>query len=205
MIASLHGPVTHASTGSVVIDVGGMGIRALTTVSTSAKARPGHDMQLATSLVVREDSLTLYGFLSDVERDTFEILQTVSGVGPRLALAILDAHAPAELQRIVAMKDIAKMTQVSGVGQKGAQRLVLELSGKLDGITGTTVAATADTASEDHTDEVVEALVGLGWPARQARENVEIVLKEQGKDLVAAGDVPEVLRSTLRILGAQRG
>src|SRR5699024_6015819 len=124
---------------------------------------------LATSLVVREDSLTLFGFAEAEERDVFELLQTVSGVGPRLALAMLAVHTPDDLRRAVAAEDIKALTMVPGIGQKGARRILLELGDRLGPATDATPAAAAAPASGTRTD-VVTALTGLGWPAKSAEQ-----------------------------------
>src|ERR1700683_272270 len=127
MIAHLRGTVAGIAPDGAVIEVGGVGMRVQCTPGTLATLKPGEHAQVATSLVVREDSLTLYGFGSDDERQGFELLQTASGVGPRLALAMLAVHSPDALRRAVATEDIKALTMVPGVGNKGAQRIILEL------------------------------------------------------------------------------
>ena len=131
MIASLTGLVGHAGLDSVVVEVGGLGLRAHTTPATAAGVRPGQQVRLATSLVVREDALTLFGFATDAERDLFEVVQTVSGVGPRLALAMLAVHTPDALRAAIAGGDLVALTKVPGIGRKGAERIVLELRDKV--------------------------------------------------------------------------
>ena len=131
MIAHVHGTVAGVAPDGAVIEVGGVGIRVQCTPGTLATLRPGERAQVATSLVVREDSLTLYGFCSDDERNVFELLQTASGVGPRLALAMLAVHAPDVLRRAVSTEDLGALTMVPGIGRKGAQRIVLELKDRL--------------------------------------------------------------------------
>src|ERR1700721_1629463 len=131
MIAQLRGTVAAVAPDGAVIEVGGVGMRVQCTPGTLATLTPGESARVATSLVVREDSLTLYGFGSDDERNVFELLQTASGVGPRLALAMLAVHAPDALRRAVAAEDIKALTMVPGVGNKGAQRIILELKDRL--------------------------------------------------------------------------
>ena len=131
MIAHLSGSVAGVSPDGAVIDVGGFGLRVQCTPGTLASLRLGEPARVATSLVVREDSLTLFGFGTDDERNVFELLQTASGVGPRLALAMLAVHSPDALRRAVATEDLKALTMVPGVGNKGAQRIVLEMKDKL--------------------------------------------------------------------------
>src|SRR3954454_142951 len=131
MIAFVSGQVTAAGPDGAVVDVGGGGLSVLCTPATLASLRVGERAHVPTSLVVREDSLTLYGFADDDERSVFELLQTASGVGPRLALAMLAVHTPNALRRAVATKDVTALTKVPGIGRKGAQRIVLELKDRL--------------------------------------------------------------------------
>ena len=202
MIASVRGRVLALRLDSVVVEVGGVGLLLSATPATIAGLRLGAEAELTTSLVVREDSLTLFGFAEADERDVFEAVQTVSGVGPRLALAMLAVHTPDGLRRAVAAQDLNALMKVPGIGRKGAQRLVLELSDRL----GPTVGAVAPVGVDGVVpvspgrvhDQVVEALVGLGWSARQAADAVEIVVQQPDGD---TDDVPAVLRSALRHLG----
>src|ERR1700733_5373784 len=131
MIAHLDGTVSSVAPDGAVIDVGGVGLLVQCTPGTLAGLRTGQRARVATSLVVREDALTLYGFAGEDERNTFELLQTASGVGPRLALAMLAVFSPDALRRAVAAEDLAALTTVPGIGRKGAQRIVLELAGRL--------------------------------------------------------------------------
>ena len=131
MIAHLEGVVSEVAPDGAVIDVGGVGLLVQCTPGTLARLRPGERARVATSLVVREDALTLYGFASPDERATFELVQTASGVGPRLALAMLAVFSPDGLRRAVAAEDLNALMTVPGIGRKGAQRIVLELAGRL--------------------------------------------------------------------------
>src|SRR5512140_1534768 len=131
MIAHLRGTVAGVAPDGAVIEVGGVGMRVQCTPGTLATLKLGESAQVATSLVVREDALTLYGFASDDERDVFELAQTASGVGPRLALAMLASFSPDQLRQAIAAEDITALTRVPGIGRKGAQRIVLELAGRL--------------------------------------------------------------------------
>ena len=131
MISHLDGLVCAIAPEGAVIEVGGVGLLVQATPGTLAALRTGERARVATSLVVREDALTLYGFASDDERDVFELVQTASGVGPRLALAMLASFSPDGLRQAIAAEDVAALTRVPGIGRKGAQRIVLELAGRL--------------------------------------------------------------------------
>lgn len=196
MIASIRGRVRDLRLDAVVLEVGGLGLLANATPATLAGLRLGQEAQLATALVVREDALTLYGFADPDEREVFETLQTVSGVGPRLALAMLAVHTPDALRRAVAGEDLTALQRVPGIGRKGAQRIVLELGDRL----GTPVSTSARPSADDQRLAVVDALTGLGWGARDAQDAVTAVLPPDAGQLEAA-DVAGVLRGALRVLG----
>ena len=205
MIASVRGTVLAVRLDAAVIEVGGVGMLVQATPTTLSTLRTGSEAQLETSLVVREDSLTLYGFAGVDERDAFEILQTVSGVGPRLALAMLAVHTPDGLRRAVAAEDLAALKRVPGIGQKGAQRIVLELGDRLGPALGADPGEPSTTTVPDRRGDVVAALEGLGWSTRAAQDAVATVLQDAGPDPVGAEDVAGVLRAALRSLGASRG
>lgn len=202
MIASVHGTVLAVRLDSAVLEVGGVGLLVQATPATLAGLRVGQPGRLFTSLVVREDSLTLFGFADDDERDVFETVQTVSGVGPRLAMAMLAVHTPDGLRRAVAHEDLAALVRVPGIGRKGAQRIVLELGERL-GAPAPAGGTAAVPSSADHREQVVEALVGLGWPLRAAQDAVASVL-DGSPAPVGADEVPGVLRAALRSLGGAR-
>ena len=208
MIASVRGTVLAVRLDSAVVEVGGVGMLVQATPATLAQLRHGQEAVLHTSLVVREDSLTLFGFAEDDEREAFEIVQTVSGVGPRLALAMLAVHTPDGLRRAVAGEDLKALERVPGIGRKGAQRIVLELKDRLGAPSAVPVAgaaAAAPTPTEtDRRQQVVDALVGLGWNPKVAEEAVTDVLADTEGPLTAE-DVPAVLRAALRGLGGVRG
>ena len=206
MIAHLRGTVAGVAPDGAVIEVGGVGMRVQCTPGTLATLKPGESAQVATSLVVREDSLTLYGFSSDDERNVFELLQTASGVGPRLALAMLAVHAPDALRRAVSTEDLGALTMVPGIGRKGAQRIVLEMKDRLgppgesDGL-----PLRMTQRAPSWRDQVQSGLVNLGWPARDADQAIaaledEGVIGGSGDDAV---DVATVLRAALRKLSKQ--
>ncbi|MFD6177150.1 MULTISPECIES: Holliday junction branch migration protein RuvA [unclassified Isoptericola] len=212
MIASLTGTVTHVTLERAVLDVGGVGYLVHATPGTLAGLRVGERAQLHTTLVVREDSMTVFGFAEADEREVFETAQSVSGVGPRIALAMLAVLTPDALRRAVASEDLAALRRIPGVGPKSAQRLVLELSGKLGAPTSAEAGAPVPeapplAAGDPARDQVVEALVGLGWAAKVAQETVDRVLADVGDDVPSGGpiDVAATLRAALRSLGGRRG
>lgn len=208
MITSVRGVVLSAGLDSAVIDVGGVGLFLHITASTAASLRPGAEALLATRLVVREESLTLYGFADEDERAIFNLVQTVAGVGPRLALAMLAIHAPNGLRRAISSGDLVALTKVPGIGKKGAERLVLELRDKIGAPSGSTPSAASRPLLDEASAQVRDALVGLGWSSRQADDAVEAVRAgapegPEGSDLPATrgSDVSALLRAALRELG----
>jgi Holliday junction DNA helicase RuvA len=190
VIASLSGRVTAHTPAGVVVSVGGVGLAVLTTPGTRARLRPGDQAELATTLVVREESLTLYGFETGEERDLFELLQTASGVGPKVAQAVLTVHAPDAVRRALATEDVTALTLVPGIGRKGAQRMVLELKDKVGAAPGG-----ASAAGGGWRDLLTDALVGLGWSAAQADEVVVGLAAEH--PAATAADVPALLKAAL--------
>jgi holliday junction DNA helicase RuvA len=211
MIAHVRGTVAGVAPDGAVIEVGGVGLRVQCTPGTLATLKPGEHAQVATCLVVREDSLTLYGFCSDDERNVFELLQTASGVGPRLALAMLAVHTPDALRRAVSTEDLGALTMVPGIGKKGAQRIVLELRDRLGppGEGGTGDGGLPGSKPPQRAplwrDQVQSGLINLGWPARDADQAIA-ALEEDGMIGAANGegpgtvDVATVLRAALRKL-----
>jgi Holliday junction DNA helicase RuvA len=200
VIASVRGAVGHVGLDRVVVDVGGVGVLVHTTPATASTCHRGQEARLATTLVVREDSLTLYGFATAAERDMFETVQTVSGVGPRLALAMLSVMGPDELAAALSTGDAKALTAIPGIGAKSAQRLVLELRDRVGALAGSGPPApggtrTATTTGDARREQVTEALVGLGWSARQAGDAVDRVAAEAPE-----ADVAALLRLALREL-----
>ncbi|MBB5118142.1 ATP-dependent DNA helicase RuvA [Streptomyces eurocidicus] len=205
MIAFVSGPVAALAPDTAVVEVGGIGMAVLCTPDTLSALQVGEPARLATSLVVREDSLTLYGFADDDERQVFELLQTASGVGPRLAQAMLAVHRPDTLRRAVATGDEKALTAVPGIGKKGAQKLLLELKDRLGAPLGTGTAP-APAAATGWRDQLHAALVGLGYAAREADEAVAAVTP-RAEETIAAGGTPQVgqlLRAALQTLNRAR-
>lgn len=207
MISHLRGTVSGVAPDGAVIEIGGVGFSVQCTPGTLASLRPGAPAHVSTCLVVREESLTLYGFGSDDERNVFELVQTASGVGPRLALAMLAVHSPDALRRAVATGDLDALTLVPGIGKKGAQRIVLELKDRLGapGDVPLDALRAVPAAGPAWREQAQSGLVNLGWPARDAEQAVQAV----AADLEAEGvppesaDVAAVLRAAMKKLSRQ--
>ncbi|MGW0798461.1 Holliday junction branch migration protein RuvA [Streptomyces sp. NPDC002692] len=200
MIAFVSGPVAALAPDSAVVEVGGIGIAVQCTPGTLAALRMGRPARLATSLVVREDSLTLYGFADDDERGTFELLQTASGVGPRLAQAMLAVHTPDALRRAIATGDEKALTAVPGIGKRGAQKLLLELKDRLGAPLGTGTGAPAVTGWRE---QLHAALIGLGYATREADEAVAAVAP-QAEAAEGTPQVGALLKAALQTLNRAR-
>jgi len=196
MIAFVRGQVAAVTLSSAVLEVGGVGLELMCTPGTLATLRNGQQATLPTSMVVREDSLTLFGFLDEDEKSVFELVQTASGVGPKLAQAMIAVLAPDDLRRAVAADDVKTLTRVPGIGQKGAQRIILELKDRIGAPVGGRGAAPAATAAAPWRDQVHQGLVSLGWPAKEADKAVDAVAPEAGE----VPDVAALLRAALRTL-----
>ncbi|QCP05911.1 Holliday junction branch migration protein RuvA [Brevibacterium sp. CS2] len=198
MITFISGRVHSVRADSLTVVTAGLGRRVHVTPQLAADTRHGAEIDLHTVLVVREDSLTLYGFAGEDERDLFETLQTISGIGPRLALAVLSVLSPDELRAAIASGDQVPLTKVPGVGKKVAARLMLELAGNIDTSVARPAPGRAPAAPPAVAAQVVDALVGLGWRQAQAESAVEDT---------AAGlndpTVSELLKAALRALGAR--
>lgn len=206
MISSVRGPVVSVGLDHVVIEVGGVGFAVHATPSTLATLRRGEEASLSTTLIVREDSLTLYGFGDPAARELFGLLLTVSGIGPRLALATLAVLEPDALRHALAEGNLTALTQVPGVGKKSAERLVIELRDKVGALATAAATPGVPVAGESDRvrDEVTEALVGLGFAAKQADRAVDTVLGNDNGASNGAGpssDTSAVLRKALALLG----
>jgi holliday junction DNA helicase RuvA len=197
MIAFVKGPVAQVTLSTAVLEVGGVGLELICTPGTLATLRTGQVATLPTSLVVREDSMTLFGFLDEDEKSVFELVQTASGVGPKVAQAMVAVLSPDDLRRAIASEDVKALTRVPGIGQKGAQRIILELKDRIGPPTGgATLPGLAATTAEPWRDQVTQGLVGLGWSAKDADRAVESVADQAGD----APDVGALLRAALRTL-----
>lgn len=189
MIGHLRGTISHVALDRAVIEVGGIGLQVLCSPSTLAALRLGQEAIIVTSLVVREDSLTLYGFATDDERAMFELVQTSSGIGPKVALAILAVLDPDRLQSAIANGDVNTLTSVPGIGPKSAQRLIVDLKDRIGKV------AQLHSPRADSEQQVVDALIGLGWSAKDSQKAVADVASE-------SDDLSELLRLALRRLSS---
>jgi Holliday junction DNA helicase RuvA len=197
MISLINGIVRSISSDRAVVEVGGVGLAVSLTSQTTSQLNLGAPVQLFTSLVVREDSLTLFGFLDEESRSAFELVQTVSGIGPKVALAILGAHTPQSLAVAFAQEDIKAIEKVPGIGRKGAQRLILELKGKI-----------SDFGSVDHKqihqpvwrEQLTSALISLGFTAKDSDSAITAVVSQYADNGVDAQDVDisELLKAALQ-------
>jgi Holliday junction DNA helicase RuvA len=204
VIAFVSGTVDDVSLSSAVVEVGGVGLEVLCTPNTLATLHVGSPVRLPTSMVVREESLTLFGFLDEDEKTVFELLQTASGVGPKLAQAMLAVLGPDDLRRAVAGEDVKALTTVPGIGQKGAQRIILELKDRIGAPMGIPMqrALAAVPQQQPWRGQVHAGLVGLGWSTREADRAVDAVAPQADAQTDTDGepDVAGLLRAALRSL-----
>jgi Holliday junction DNA helicase RuvA len=200
MIAFVTGEVAVVGLTSAVLDIGGVGLELQCTPGTLADLRTGARATLPASLVVREDSLTLFGFADEDERQMFELVQTASGVGPKLAQAMLAVLSPEAIRHAVGGEDVKALTTVPGIGQKGAQRIILELKDRIGSPTAGAARAPVQPGgpATGWQGQVQAGLVGLGWSAREADKAVAAVAPE-AEDMPTP-DVARLLRSALRSL-----
>ncbi|GGE72586.1 Holliday junction branch migration protein RuvA [Nesterenkonia cremea] len=207
MISSIRGEVLHVALDHAVVEVSGFGLEVTATAQTLGQLRVGSEARLQTSFVPRQDDAPLlFGFADVGEREIFTTMLSISGVGPRLALAVLSVHTPAEVRQAITESDTAAFTKVPGIGKKTAQRILLELAGKLviEQVEVSADPAAAQPAPQDETvDQVREALTSLGWTEKDAKTAVDKVLEAEPE--LAGKDVSEVLRHTLRSLGGPGG
>ena len=204
MISLLSGNVRSIQGDRLVVEVGGFGLTVLVTPATTTQVNLGSQIQLFTSLVVREDSLTLFGFVNEESRSLFELVQTVSGIGPKVALSILGALTPEDLGRAIAQEDIAAIEKVPGIGRKGAQRLILELKGKLSDLSHAQLYKGHQPAWRE---QLSSALVSLGFSPKEsdgAISNVVATLQSDGVD-ASTLELSELLKLSLASGKSSRG
>jgi holliday junction DNA helicase RuvA len=201
MIASVAGRVASVGAEIAVVEVGGVGLALHCTANTLATLRVGQSTSLATSLIVREDALTLYGFADADERELFELLQTVGGVGPRVAQAVLSVHTPHTVRVAIAHGEVTVLTRVPGIGKKGAERIILELRDKV-GPVETTAKVNGVPRQMPWQEQVRQGLVGLGWTASQADQAIGSVASTLAEG--PTPPVPVLLRQAIRLLGKTR-
>jgi Holliday junction DNA helicase RuvA len=196
MISLLNGVVRSIQSDRLVVEVGGFGLSVLVTPATTTQVTMGSQVQLFTSLVVREDSLTLFGFVNEESRSLFELVQTVTGIGPKVALSILGALTPEDLGRAIAQEDIGAIEKVPGIGRKGAQRLILELKGKLGDLSH---AQQYKGHLPAWREQLSSALVSLGFSPKESDSAISAVVASLQSDGVDASklDLSELLKLTL--------
>jgi Holliday junction DNA helicase RuvA len=201
VIASVRGQVAALGPDGAVVEVGGVGLAVSCTPGTLARLRVGEPARLATSLVVREDSLTLYGFADDDERSLFELLQTANGVGPKLAQTILAVHPPNEVRRAIATDDLVALTRVPGIGKKGAERIVIELRDRIGSVESSTdTDLSGITPVAPWREQLRHALSGLGFSGKEAADAIDVVAADVGE----SPDVSALLRQSIQLLGRTR-
>lgn len=183
MISLVNGVVRSISLDKVIVEVGGVGLSLAVTQKTSAQLNIGVQVQLFTTLVVREDALTLYGFLEDGDRALYELVQTVSGIGPKVALSIVSALSPSQLAIAISQEDISAIEKVPGIGRKGAQRLILELKGKL---TDFGTSSKSDRHQPVWREQLTSALVSLGFNAKDSDAAISQVVARLSEDGIDA-------------------
>lgn len=204
MISLLTGTVRAINTDRVVVEVGGFGLSVLVTPQTTTQLTLGSQIQLFTSLVVREDSLTLFGFVNEEARTLFELVQTVSGIGPKVALSILGSLTPEDLARAISQEDIGAIEKVPGIGRKGAQRLILELKGKLKDLSSGQQYKSHQPAWRE---QLSSALVSLGFSPKESDVAISNVVSQLQGDGVDAStlDLSELLKLSLSSGKSSRG
>ena len=190
MIRGIRGRLVRKELGAVLVDLHGVTLLVHTSQTTLAEiGQPGEEVALVTHLRVREDELTLYGFVSAAELELFELLLGVSGVGPRAALALLSVARPDELSQLIAAEDIERLSRAPGIGRKTASRIVLELRGKLPAL-----VPASERAGATLDREVIEALMALGYTAAEARQAAARVSPDE------AATLEERVLAALRLL-----
>jgi Holliday junction DNA helicase RuvA len=197
MIATLTGEIKSISLDRAIIEVGGVGLSVNLTANAATHLNLGTIVTFHTSLVVREESLTLYGFLTAESKQLFEQVQTVSGIGPKVALAILGALTPRDLAAAIATENIAAIERVPGIGRKGAQRLILELKGKLSDLSeGTRITGHQPAWRE----QLTNALISLGFAPKDSDRAITAIVNELQSDGIEPADLElsELLKRALQ-------
>ncbi|MFZ5774464.1 MAG: Holliday junction branch migration protein RuvA [Thermodesulfobacteriota bacterium] len=204
MIASLRGVLLLKNQETLVVEVGGVGYEVFFPQAGHDRLPPaGGELMLHIQTVVREDAFLLFGFLSPEEKEMFQLLNTVSGIGPKVAMNMLSGMAPDVLSQAILHDDLARLTRLPGVGKKTAERLCLELKDKVRFVPAAMAAATHHPAAqpeEQRLADAISALVNLGYPVARAREAMESVRQRAGDEEFAAMRIEELLRHALRAL-----
>ncbi|MBY6414479.1 Holliday junction branch migration protein RuvA [Rhodococcus sp. BP-252] len=201
MIASIRGEVLEIALDHAVLEASGVGYRVNATPATLGTLSRGAESRLLTTMIVREDSMTLYGFSDNETRDLFSLLLTVSGVGPRIAMATLAVLDPHALRTALADSNVTALTRVPGIGKRGAERMIVELRDKVDAIVGSSGVPlpSGSAAGSPVRDQIVEALTGLGFAVKQAEDATDSVLAAQPDASTSAA-----LRSALAYLSKSK-
>ncbi len=197
MISLINGVVRSIGSDKVIVEVGGVGLAVLVTTQTGSQLNVGVPVQLFTTLIVREDALTLFGFLDEESRSTFELVQTVTGIGPKVALAIMGSHSPQTLAAAIAQEDISAIEKVPGIGRKGAQRLILELKGKISDFGTSHKSAHHQPVWRE---QLTSALVSLGFTAKDSDAAINSVLADYAESGVEPSEIElsELLKKALQ-------
>lgn len=197
MISLINGVVRSIGSDKAIVEVGGVGLAVLVTTQTGSQLNVGVPVQLFTTLIVREDALTLFGFLDEESRSTFELVQTVTGIGPKVALAIMGSHSPQTLAAAIAQEDISAIEEVPGIGRKGAQRLILELKGKISDFGTSHKSAHHQPVWRE---QLTSALVSLGFTAKDSDAAINSVLADYAESGVEPSEIElsELLKKALQ-------
>ena len=197
MISLINGVVRSIGSDKVIVEVGGVGLAVSVTTQTGSQLNIGVPVQLFTTLIVREDALTLFGFLDEESRSTFELVQTVTGIGPKVALAIMGSHSPQTLAAAIAQEDISAIEKVPGIGRKGAQRLILELKGKISDFGTSHKSAHHQPVWRE---QLTSALVSLGFTAKDSDAAINSVIAEYAENGVEPTEIElsELLKKALQ-------
>ena len=197
MISLINGVVRSIGSDKVIVEVGGVGLAVSVTTQTGSQLNVGVPVQLFTTLIVREDALTLFGFLDEESRSTFEFVQTVTGIGPKVALAIMGSHSPQTLAAAIAQEDISAIEKVPGIGRKGAQRLILELKGKISDFGTSHKSAHHQPVWRE---QLTSALVSLGFTAKDSDAAINSVLADYAESGVEPSELElsELLKKALQ-------
>ena len=197
MISLINGVVRSIGSDKVIVEVGGVGLAVSVTTQTGSQLNIGVPVQLFTTLIVREDALTLFGFLDEESRTTFELVQTVTGIGPKVALAIMGSHSPQTLAAAIAQEDISAIEKVPGIGRKGAQRLILELKGKISDFGTVHKSAHHQPVWRE---QLTSALVSLGFTAKDSDGAINSVVAEYAESGVEPTEIElsELLKKALQ-------
>lgn len=203
MIASVAGVVLHVEACAVIVNLNGIGVRVETTSQHARTVQAGDPLTLHTTLIVREDSLTLYGFAAPADRQAFDVLQSVSGIGPRTALSVLDVYSGGQLADIITSGDEAALMMVPGIGKRSAQRLILELSARVAALSAPTAtdAASGHPGEQAILEEVIAGLVNLGYRKTDAEAATRETLRARDPHTGGSAETGELLVSALQHLG----